>query len=299
MQMWGIPPNLGSGRVLHAGKWLWVRAIGWIISLIFVIMLVFGLSVEALGELLPKQPAPQFVVQVTGACLVLMAYAVLVRFGEGRAPDELSLRAAPLGVLTGVAIGLAMFAVVMLIMVTTGLYSFDYYGPRSAWHGAGLAIQSAVVEEVLVRGVVLRILWRAFGPWVAFTISAVLFGAGHIGNPGATWFTTLCIALEAGVMLGAFYALTGRLWMSIGVHAGWNFTQGYLFGATVSGGNFGNSIANSVPLRGHPEWLTGGAFGPEASLPSFAICVAVGALVLWLAQLRGSFAKAREVARPT
>jgi membrane protease YdiL (CAAX protease family) len=36
-------------------------------------------------------------------------------------------------------------------------------------------------------------------------------------------FAVFCISLEAGVMLGAFYALTDRLWVSIGVHIGWNF----------------------------------------------------------------------------
>lgn len=286
---WGITPDLGSRGILRAGKWLPARAIGWSVALIFMIVLVFGPSVEALGHLLPQQEAAQFAVQVIGAGLILIAYAVLVRLGEGRSPSELSLPAAPSGVVLGLLVGLAMFCVVMAILIGAGLYRFDYRGPALAWHGAGLAIQSAVLEEVLVRGVVLRIMWRAFGPWVAFAVSAVLFGAGHIGNPGATWFTTLCIALEAGVMLGAFYALTGRLWVSIGVHAGWNFTQGYLFGAAVSGGDFGSSIATSTVQDGYPEWLTGGAFGPEASLPSFVVCVLVGGIALWLAYKCGRF----------
>lgn len=62
------------------------------------------------------------------------------------------------------------------------------------------------------------------------------FAQGRCRNQqgfGATAFTTACVAIEAGVMLGLFYALTGRLWVSIGVHAGWNFTQGTVFGAAV------------------------------------------------------------------
>ncbi|MCY7280141.1 MAG: CPBP family intramembrane metalloprotease, partial [Sphingomonas bacterium] len=182
------------------------------------------------------------------------------------------------------------------IMIGLGLYRFDYHGPASAWHGAGLAIESGVFEEVFVRGVMLRIMWRAFGPWAAFAISALLFGAGHVGNPGATWFTTACIAIEAGVMLGAFYALTGRLWVSIGVHAAWNFTQGYVFGAAVSGGNFGEALATSTAQTQYPNWLTGGSFGPEASLPAFIVCIAVGALVLWLAWMSGRFPNTRSSA---
>lgn len=81
-------------------------------------------------------------------------------------------------------------------------------------------------------------------------------------------------------MLGSFYALTGRLWLSIGVHSGWNFTQGFVFGAQVSGGDFGDSIAISSPREDMPGWLTGGAFGSEDSVIAFAVYTAVGAVVL-------------------
>jgi CAAX protease family protein len=136
----------------------------------------------------------------------------------------------------------------------------------------------------------MRLSWRAFGPLAAFVISAALFGAGHIGNPGATAFSTICVAIEAGVMLGSFYALTGRLWMSIGVHSAWNFTQGYLFGAAVSGSGFGDAIAKSTALPNRPQLLTGGTFGPEASLPAFIVCMLVAGLALWAAWKSGRFA---------
>jgi membrane protease YdiL (CAAX protease family) len=288
---WGIPLELGSRRVLRPGKWLPARAIGWAVAMIFAIVLAFGPLLEAIAHRLPSTQGMQFAAHAVGALVVLAAYAALVKIGEGRTPAEISLRTAPGGILAGAAIGAIMFASVMAIMAAFGLYRFDYHGPASAWHAAGLAIESGVLEEVLVRGVVLRIMWRAFGPFAAFGVSAVLFGAGHVGNPGATWFTTACIATEAGVMLGAFYALTGRLWVSIGLHAAWNFTQGYVFGAAVSGGNFGGGLATSAPRSGFPTWLTGGSFGPEASLPAFLICTAVGASVLALAWRNDRFAK--------
>ena len=90
-------------------------------------------------------------------------------------------------------------------------------------------------------------------------------------------------------MLGAFYALTGRLWVPIGVHMAWNFAQGYLFGAAVSGGDLGPAIARSTARPGMPEWLTGGAFGPEGSLPALVVCTIVGAATLWLAWKAGRF----------
>lgn len=287
----GIQAELGCRRILHPGKWLPARVIGWTVFLIFAIVLTFGPAMEALTHALSKQAALQFLAHAIGTCIVLGAYALLVKVGEDRNPSELAPRNAPAGLLAGFAIGLAMFSTVMAIMFGFDLYRLDYHGVASAWHSAGLAIESGVLEEVLVRGVVLRLMWRAFGPWAAFIISAILFGAGHVGNPGATWFSTTCIAIEAGVMLGAFYALTGRLWASIGVHAGWNFTQGYLFGAAVSGSDFGEAIATSTAQAQFPRWLTGGAFGPEASLPAFSVCFGVGASVLWLAWVNGRFAK--------
>ena len=289
---WGIQPDLGDQRILRPGKWLPLRSLCWMVVMIFAIVLAFGPGMEALSHSLPKQPVYQFLAKVGGALIVLVTYWVLVRLGERRPPSELALKAAPIGILAGLATGAAMFAAVMAIMVASGFYDITYHGPASAWRGAGLAIESGVLEEVIVRGVVLRLVWRAFGPLAAFVASSLLFGVGHIANPGATLFTTACVAIEAGILLGSFYALTGRLWVSIGVHAGWNFTQGYLFGAHVSGGDFGDSIATSTARGAVPNWLTGGAFGPEASLPAFAICTIVGIAVLSAAWRQGRFTKA-------
>lgn len=289
---WGMQPDLGAQRILRPGKWLPLRSLCWMVVMIFAIVLAFGPGMEALSHSLPKQPVYQFLAKVSGALIVLGTYWVLVRLGERRPPSELAPTAAPIGILAGMATGVAMFSAVMAILVASGFYDITYHGPASAWRGAGLAIESGVLEEVIVRGVVLRLVWRAFGPLAAFVASSLLFGVGHIANPGATLFTTACVAIEAGVMLGSFYALTGRLWVSIGVHTGWNFTQGYLFGARVSGGDFGDSIATSTARSDVPNWLTGGAFGPEASLPALSVCTAVGVIALWSARRNGRFATA-------
>ena len=195
------------------------------------------------------------------------------------------------GLFCGLLIGVVMFASVMGIMAVFGFYDIAFTGPAPAWKAIGGSIESGVLEELVLRAVILRLVWRAFGPWIAFAASAAVFGAGHIGNPNATVFATVCIAVEAGIMLAAFYALTGRLWVSIGVHAAWNFTQGYLFGAAVSGSGFGPAIARSTARAGVPEYLTGGAFGPEASLPALFVGTLVGVVVLWMAWKAGRFSK--------
>lgn len=283
-------PELGERRFLHPGKLRWLRALGWMVALFFlIIMASFPLS-DALGKAWPKTSAPaQCAASALGALSAAMAYVVAVWFAEGRRASELALRPLVPELAIGLLIGSAMFAAVMTIMAVFDLYEIRQLGAAPAWLSAGKAIQSGVVEELMIRAVLLRLVWRAFGPWVAFTASAALFGFGHLGNPNATVFAAVCIALEAGIMLAAFYALTGRLWVSIGAHAAWNFTQGYVFGAAVSGTAFGPAIASSIPQPGAPEWLTGGAFGPEASLPGLLVCFLAGIVAMALARRAGHF----------
>jgi hypothetical protein len=96
-------------------------------------------------------------------------------------------------------------------------------------------------------------------------------------------------------MLAAFYMLTGRLWMSIGVHAAWNFTQGWVWGAAVSGIAVKDSLFVSAPKPGASALLSGGAFGPEASLPAMVIGTGVAIMVLHRAWKRGNFRGKPEV----
>jgi membrane protease YdiL (CAAX protease family) len=264
----------------------------WAVVLIFVITLAFGPTMEAIQHHLPKSdPRSAFVSNAAGGLLAIVAYALLVWLGEDRRPDELAFRRAAPELVAGLLTGVVMFSAVMAIMVLFNLYRIEWHGAAPAWRAGGLSIQAALVEEILVRGVVLRLLWRAFGPLSAFVISAAIFGLAHLSNPGGTIVAALCVALEAGVMLGAFYALTGRLWMSIGVHAAWNFAQGYLFGAAVSGASMGPALTSSTARSGAATSLTGGAFGPEASLPALLVCGCVGIATLILAYKAGRFSR--------
>lgn len=284
------PVELGDRRFLHPGPWRWLRALGWAVALFFLAGLSLS-TTEIIGHFLPQVGAAKFAASLFGVLAVLAVYALAVWFAEGRRPSEIALRPLLPELGIGLLIGAAMFAAVMGIMAGFDLYEVRSLGFAPIWTAASRAVQSGVAEEVMIRAILLRLVWRAFGPWVAFAISAALFGFGHIANPHATVFAAICIALEAGIMLGAFYALTGRIWVSIGVHAAWNFTQGYLFGAAVSGSDFGPAIASSTARSGYAEWLTGGAFGPEASVPGLVVCTTVGLIVLAMAWRAGHFAK--------
>lgn len=146
-----------------------------------------------------------------------------------------------------------------------------------------LLLAAAIQEELVLRGMVFRLLERSLGSWLALILSSLAFGAIHLSNPGATLVSALAIALTAGVIMGAIYLLTRNLWWAIGVHLGWNFFEGPFFGVQVSG-HSGYGGYFSASLTGPAMW-TGGSFGPEAGLVAILIGGAAGLLLcVWAAR---------------
>ena len=225
-------------------------------------------------------------VWLTAAVIAYVAYAGLVRAGERRRATEIEPAALPRELAIGILIGAGMFALVFASLRLAGAYTLAP-GRWDDW-GAdiGNALATGLREELLIRLVLFRLIMRAFGLWPALLASAALFGAAHLANPDATWTAAAAIAVEAGLMLAAFYVLTGRIWMSVGVHAAWNFTQGSIFGASVSGNVEKGSVFVSAPLASAPAWLSGGRFGPEASLSAVIVGLAIFLIVMARARRR-------------
>jgi len=285
--------EIGRRRFLHPGSLRWLRATAWMLLLFVAFSIVYA-GAQMVGNPLFKAGGHLLeVLEVTAICGAGLAiYGVAVWLAEGRWPQELSLRQAPAELAIGLVIGAAMLSLAVAGLYLLGVY--DISGPRAAspWGTIAMAIESGVMEELIMRAIILRLLMRAFGIWPALVLQAALFGALHLANPNASPVAAAAIAIEAGLMLAGFYLLTGRLWMSIGVHAAWNFTQGWIWGASVSGIPVVESWLVSKPKPGAPEFLSGGAFGPEASLPAMVVGTLTAMVVLWLAWKKGNF-KAR------
>ena len=105
----------------------------------------------------------------------------------------------------------------------------------SCLRSSSAALFPAFNEEILFRGVLFRWIEEFGGSWAALLITSIFFGAAHLFNPNASPIAAFGIALEAGLLLGAAYMLTRSLWLPIGIHAAWNFTQGEVFDIPVSG----------------------------------------------------------------
>ncbi|HUR89276.1 MAG TPA: CPBP family intramembrane glutamic endopeptidase [Ramlibacter sp.] len=240
---------------------------------------------SGLGALLPdahKTLAPLF---MAGGALA--GYYAFVRIFERRPVVEMTGPSWAREAVLGIVIGATLFGLVIAVLFILGNYQVDGVDANSAVAATlVVAIMAGVTEEVLMRAVAFRILEEWLGSWAALVLTAVLFGALHLPNPQATWVSSAAIALEAGVMLAAAYMLTRRIWLPIGIHAAWNFTQSGIFGVATSG------IEGKGYLKGSlhgSDFVSGGAFGPEASIVAVVICTLLGVLLLVAAHRKGRF----------
>lgn len=199
--------------------------------------------------------------------------------------SPLGAKGAVLEFASGLFLGSALFGATMLVLWLLGIWTYLGLIAGSTWvYPLFAALLTAGVEETLVRGVLFRMLEEGLGSWIALGLSALFFGIMHVFNPGASATSVLAIALEAGILLAAAYMLTRRLWFVFGLHAAWNFTEGGIFATQVSGSKIEGLIG--VKFQGN-DWLSGGAFGPEASIVAVAICLIASAVLLVLAKRKG------------
>ncbi|WP_380782779.1 CPBP family intramembrane glutamic endopeptidase [Sphingomonas sp. R86520] len=268
------------GGVLEPGRWRPLRSLLWMAAMLVVLVAI--LSLQSVVRSVTSDATAILAMAFVTVVLGYGAYAALVRWGEKRAPVELRLAALPVELAIGVATGAAIIGATIGFLALTGAYSITPGVWGDKLHDVRETLGTGLLEELLARLVIFRLLARAFRVDVALALSAALFGLAHLANPDASTGSAVAIAIEAGLTFAGFYLLTGRIWMSVGAHAGWNFTLGAIFGARVSGMPGEGSLFTSLPSPGAPVWLTGGGFGPEASPVAVIIGLAVFVVVLRL-----------------
>jgi membrane protease YdiL (CAAX protease family) len=190
-----------------------------------------------------------------------------------------------LELLLGTILGIGIIGLAAAGSVASGAVSLVRSGQGSGpmLSGALLFLAVALFEEGLFRGYLFQRMTRGVGFLVAQVIMALFFGMAHWGNPGMHGATLLWATLDislAAVLLGFCWRRTGSLALPIGVHLGWNWAQGSLLGFGVSGTDAGGFF-KPVFAAAKPEWMSGGAFGLEASLPGVIVC-ALAILAIWM-----------------
>lgn len=222
---------------------------------------------------------------ITIAFLLAAYKLIIVRLGA-QPKDDLPAGPALRDGGIGIVIGFSIMA--LSVAVAAGLGVYRIVGPGDAsrllLELIAVAIIPGFTEELLFRGILFRWIEEFGGSWLALLVTSALFGLAHILNPNATWFSSFAIAVEAGILLGAAYMLTRNLWLVMGLHAGWNFTQGEIFDVPVSGVDEHGLV--QAKLSG-PEILSGGQFGLEGSIIAITIATALGICMIVLAVKRG------------
>lgn len=286
-----------EGAVALSRRPMWKQVVDFpLVTMVFAftIVLLFAGLVSGLAEIALRQtdiPRQSLITAVVAAAAMVLIYkTVIARLGE-QPRDDLSGPGALRQTVGGLAIGFALFSVIVGAAALLGVYQVGGTGDASFLFVALIAdgLFPAVSEELLFRGILFRWLEELGGSWAALLISSALFGFSHWWNPNATLVSSVGISLEAGLLLGGAYMLTRKLWVPMGLHAAWNITQGEIYGIPVSGKPVHGLIQSR--LQG-PEILTGGGFGLEASLIAIVIATAFGVYLIIRA------ARAGEIVRP-
>lgn len=240
---------------------------------------------------------PQMAYQL-GVGFGLTALIVLLWAGlfERRGPSALGFNAdGPKRFVRGYLVGLAFLAAVIGTIWAAGGYVIEGPGAfRSAAVGAALVpigvlmlgfIIQGSTEEILFRGWLMQLIASRHGLWIAVIANSALFALAHAGNiePSKELYVGLANIVLFGLFISLYAAREGSLWGVCGWHAAWNWLLGLGFGLEVSG-----QVIDTVPLiadladkPGAAWWLTGAAFGPEASLVTTAVLL-IGTVVLIL-----------------
>ena len=126
-----------------------------------------------------------------------------------------------------------------------------------------LLLPAALAEELICRGYLLTAIRDGIGMWRAVVITSVLFGMAHLYNEGVTPESFVNVTL-AGVFLAAVRIAFDSLYAAWSAHTAWNWVMAVPLHAPVSGLDL---AAPDYRTTSHgPEWLTGGAWGPEGGL---------------------------------
>ena len=253
---------MATARAKKRPLWIWILLF---IVAVFLSIIGYGLLISG------YQGADYYAypgLTVVAAAIILGLYALFVRWMERHWPADLSLGRLVPHTLLGILVGFIFMVLVVSTIVAMGDATVTWRGfsVEKQFSVFMMFLAVAVGEEMIFRGVIFRWIDERWNTWVALLISAILFGWMHISNDNATWWSSLAIAVEAGLLLGAAYKWSGSLWVPIGIHWAWNYTQGNIFGLAVSGSDAGETMLTTI-VNG-PDIITGGAFGPEASIIS-------------------------------
>jgi len=249
---------------------------------------LYGMGASALGrETWPIQPEFLLFVEV-GSFGIVFALTAVMAFVEDKPFGQYGLprREAFSGNFwVGFLLGLAEASVLIGLILILGGYSFGTFALQGAqivrWGLLHLVLFLFVglYEESLFRGYAQVTLSTLTGFWPAAIFLSVGFGLVHMANRGENWIGALSVAL-VGLLFAFTLKRSGNLWYAVGLHAGFDWAESFLYSVPNSGEMLRGHLSNAV-LHG-PAWLTGGSIGPEGSVFCFLTMGLQFSVAMWL-----------------
>lgn len=186
--------------------------------------------------------------------------------------------------LIGFLVGTIMLALSWALCYAFGLVESVHLSPTFTlgWFLLfllGFLIQG-LGEEVMCRGYLMLSLSRRYAPWVCIVVNSVVFMALHLMNPNLSLIALLNLLLF-GIFASVYMWKRGSIFGVAAVHSAWNFVQGNVFGAEVSGMRMGPSLF-ATTFAENGSWLHGGAFGLEGGLAVTIVTVLAILIALFL-----------------
>ncbi len=271
----------------------WLTVLGRLGLFVLIFAALSGIAIVPLATLLSswaesRPVQSQLYADVAGAVAITLTTWIVVKLVDKR--PFLTAGLHPKHVLrdlsSGLVVGVAWLSISVGILAAAGWASSQ---DKLVFSSAALLIAGVSVlfnvltQQLLVFGYILQTIRSKAGLPAAVVASALLFSAIHAAAFGGAWIPPINV-LGAGLVFSLAYAITGNLWLPIGIHFGWNMLLGPVLGLTVSGtGSLGLGWT-AFEIAG-PTQFTGGAFGIEGGLiVTFTTYALTAILVLLLAR---------------
>ncbi len=251
------------------------RLVGQVLLMAFSIAIFASLGNLLLGRLADISFASFLLFSTLIACLAITASVFIARrlldqrsfISLGLLGNKQAIYDFLFGiVLTGLMIGLIYLLEWLFdwLEVESFAWQMESWGSLSASILVMLMLFALVgwQEELLGRGYWLQNLSDGLNQSLGVLLSSAIFALAHVFNPNLSWQALLGLFLS-GLFLAYGYLRTKQLWLPIGLHLGWNFFEGTVFGFPVSGQYYYQLIRQTAS---GPDMITGGTFGPEGGL---------------------------------
>ncbi len=230
------------------------------------------------------------IVAVAEAFIATKGYIFLFRMYEKRRIYELSSALFIDNAVFGFLAGVILQSLFILIIYLAGTYSVVNVNPISVLiRPFAFALTAGFVAEIILIGIVFRLLEQQTGTVIALLTFIILFAILHINAKGATVVSVGATAIQAGLMLPAAYVFSRNLWLPVFLHLGWDFAEPGIFGGINPSTSLKQGLLTSK-IAGN-SLLTGGETGPQNSLSSLLLCLVLGIIFLLLAKRKNNLIK--------